>query len=118
MSRPEADPDWDGASELFRALGSPLRVRIITLLTARPRSVSELVEHLGVSQPLVSQHLKVLREQCLVDPERHGREMRYRLMDDHVGHIVADAVAHVTEHDHLRRDRGADSAIETAPEAS
>ena len=101
MSSPE-QKHREAASGLFRALASPLRVGIIELLAVEARSVGELVHDLDVAQPLVSQHLRVLREQCLVTGERHGREMRYRLMDDHVAHIVADAVSHVTEHNHPR----------------
>lgn len=90
---------WMGASALFKALSSPLRIGIVMSLVERPHTVTELVDALGVSQPLVSQHLKVLRDLCLVHATRSGREMSYALMDDHVAHIVRDAVAHVSEHD-------------------
>jgi len=57
----------------------------------------ELVERLGMSQPLVSSHLRVLRGARLVGVERHGREAAYSLADQHVAHIVADAVQHSKE---------------------
>jgi DNA-binding transcriptional ArsR family regulator len=56
-----------------------------------------LVERLEMSQPLVSQHLRVLRGARLVGVERQGREAVYSLIDQHVAHIVADAVNHVKE---------------------
>jgi DNA-binding transcriptional ArsR family regulator len=61
------------------------------------RCVHELVDALGVSQPLVSQHLRVLRAAGVVRGERLGREIRYTLADEHVAHIVADAVSHARE---------------------
>lgn len=59
----------------------------------------ELVDALDVAQPLVSQHLGVLRAARLVTSHREGREMRYSLRDAHVAHIVGDAVDHAAEDD-------------------
>ncbi len=73
-------------------------VEAMVELSAAPRSVTELVEALGVSQPLVSQHLRVLRSARLVAVDRRHRERVYRLLDDHVRHIVGDAGQHVAEH--------------------
>jgi ArsR family transcriptional regulator, zinc-responsive transcriptional repressor len=50
-----------------------------------------------MSQPLVSQHLRVLRGARLVGVERQGRGAVYSLTDQHVAHIVADAVQHSWE---------------------
>jgi DNA-binding transcriptional ArsR family regulator len=66
-------------------------------LAERSSYVHELVERLEMSQPLVSQHLRVLRGARLVGVERHGREAVYSLIDHHVAHIVADAVNHAKE---------------------
>ncbi len=85
------------AAELLRALASPHRLAIVRELDGRARCVHELVEALGVSQPLVSQHLRVLRASHLVQAERRGREIAYSLSDDHVAHIAHDAVVHATE---------------------
>ena len=65
----------------------------------------ELVEKLGAPQPLVSQHLRVLRGAGVVRGARRGREIAYSLVDEHVAHIVADAVSHAREVDHDRRRR-------------
>ncbi|MBK8435532.1 MAG: winged helix-turn-helix transcriptional regulator [Austwickia sp.] len=99
-SAPTAPPEWESVSEMFGSLASPLRVGIIALLLERAMSVAELVDALAVTQPLVSHHLRILREHCLVTGERSGRRVVYRLMDDHVGHIVADALKHAEEHAH------------------
>ena len=67
-----------------------------------PRCVHELQTSLeasgrAVSQPLLSQHLKVLREAGLVTTTRRGTEITYQLADAHVGHIVNDAIRHSQE---------------------
>jgi DNA-binding transcriptional ArsR family regulator len=61
------------------------------------RCVHELVDALGVPQPLVSQHLRILKSAGVVDGERSGREVLYRLVDEHLANIVVDAVAHAEE---------------------
>ncbi|HEV7825979.1 MAG TPA: metalloregulator ArsR/SmtB family transcription factor [Mycobacteriales bacterium] len=88
---------FEAAGELLRALSSPLRLAVVTELSRGPRCVHELVDVLGVPQPLVSQHLRVLRSARLVHADRQGREIAYSLVDNHVAHIVADAVSHATE---------------------
>ncbi|MFH8385689.1 ArsR/SmtB family transcription factor [Kitasatospora sp. NPDC018058] len=52
---------------------------------------------LGVSQPLVSQHLRVLRTSRLVTAHRRSREVEYSLTDEHIAHIVLDAIRHACE---------------------
>lgn len=85
------------AGDLLRALAAPLRIAIVIELADGPRCVHDLVDDLGEPQPLVSQHLRVLRAAGVVTGERRGREIAYSLTDAHVGHIVADAVTHVQE---------------------
>jgi DNA-binding transcriptional ArsR family regulator len=103
-----ADPDLAGirridptsyepAAALLKALVAPMRLALVDLLAEAPRCVHELVGALDVPQPLVSQHLKVLRSAGLVATTRRGREVVYRLADDHVAHVVRDAVAHARE---------------------
>ncbi|MFB9320146.1 ArsR/SmtB family transcription factor [Cryptosporangium minutisporangium] len=82
------------AAELLRALASPLRIAIVMRLDDGDQCVHELVDALGVPQPLVSQHLRVLRGAGVVVPHRRGREVAYSLADSHVAHVVRDAVAH------------------------
>jgi DNA-binding transcriptional ArsR family regulator len=61
--------------------------------------VHEVVDLLGLSQSLVSQHLRVLRGARLVATERRGREVVYALADDHVAHVLLDALHHIEEPD-------------------
>jgi DNA-binding transcriptional ArsR family regulator len=85
------------AGDLLRALAAPVRIAIVLELREADRCVHELVDALGVAQPLISQHLRVLKAAGVVDGQRHGREVMYRLVDEHLSHIVVDAVAHAEE---------------------
>jgi ArsR family transcriptional regulator, zinc-responsive transcriptional repressor len=89
--------EFETAGDLLRVLAAPARLAIVTELADQPRYVHELVDRLGLSQPLVSAHLRVLRAAHLVRVDRHGREAAYSLADQHVAHIVADAVHHSRE---------------------
>jgi DNA-binding transcriptional ArsR family regulator len=93
----EPPQDLQAASELLRALASPVRLGIVRELSGGGKYVHELVTALGVSQPLVSQHLRVLRTSRIVAARRQARETRYTLTDDHVAHIVLDAIRHAQE---------------------
>jgi ArsR family transcriptional regulator len=95
----EGDRDFDGVAELFKVLSSPVRVRIVHVLTDGPRPVHEVVDLLGLSQSLVSQHLRILRGARLVATERRGREVVYALADDHVAYVLLDALHHIEEPD-------------------
>ena len=66
-------------SAVIRAVDSPLRIRMLVALHERPHYVSELVSLVGSSQPLVSQHLKVLKAAELVHADRRGLQMSYSL---------------------------------------
>lgn len=72
-------PDLVGDSEWCKALGDPVRWRIVELLASEELCVCHLTEELGLSQPLVSHHLKALRRAGLVDWERHSYWTYYRL---------------------------------------
>ena len=92
-----AHHDLEAASELLRALANPHRLAIVLERSQGPRCVHELVDALGISQPLASQHLRVLKAIHLVRPQRRGRETAYSLGDEHVSHIVHDAIVHAKE---------------------
>ena len=92
--------DYGPAGDLLRALAAPIRLAIIDLLGDTERCVHEIVDALGAPQPLVSQHLKTLRAAGLVATRRRGREMVYRLADEHVAAIARDTLAHAREEGH------------------
>jgi DNA-binding transcriptional ArsR family regulator len=71
-------------AEILKTLASPRRLDILHRLAAGPVEVGRLADELGLAQPNVSQHLAVLRAAGLVEAEREGREVRYRLSDPDV----------------------------------
>lgn len=90
--------ELDAAGALFKALSAPLRIALVTALDDQgPLCVHELVEHLGASQSLISQHLRILRGANVVRSNRRGKEIAYEIADTHVAHIVRDALAHTQE---------------------
>lgn len=86
------------AGDLLRALAAPVRIAIVLQLRESSRCVHELVDALEVPQPLVSQHLRILKSAGVVAGERTGREVHYRLVDHHLADIVMAAVAHAGEY--------------------
>lgn len=98
-------PTYDqlaSAADLLKALASPVRMAAVVELSVGPRCVHELQELLSadgrdLSQPLLSQHLGVLRRAGLVRTTRRASEVTYELVDAHVGHIVNDAIKHSQE---------------------
>jgi ArsR family transcriptional regulator, zinc-responsive transcriptional repressor len=91
------DVALERASDIFKALSNPLRVGIVRELATGDRAVHQLVDALDVAQPRVSEHLAILRGARLVEARREGRSVTYRLVDEHVAHIVEDAVLHAVE---------------------
>jgi len=66
-------------TDAFNAVAEPRRRQILDLLAAGERPVNDLVELLGLTQPQVSRHLRVLREVGLVRVRDAGRQRLYRL---------------------------------------
>jgi DNA-binding transcriptional ArsR family regulator len=66
-------------ADAFNAVAEPRRRQILDLVAARERPVGELVELLGLAQPQVSKHLRVLREVGAVSAREEGRQRLYRL---------------------------------------
>jgi DNA-binding transcriptional ArsR family regulator len=66
-------------TDAFNAVAEPRRRQILDVLAGGELSVTELVGRLGLSQPLVSKHLRVLREVGLVHVRDEGRQRLYRL---------------------------------------
>jgi DNA-binding transcriptional ArsR family regulator len=69
-------------ADAFNAVAEPRRREILDLLTGGERPVNDLVRMLGLTQPQVSKHLRVLREVGAVDVREHGRQRLYRLNGD------------------------------------
>lgn len=82
-------------AESFKALGDPTRLRILALLFEGERGVSDLADHLQVSQSAVSHQLRILRTLDMVRYRKDGREVFYDLADDHVRDILIRTLEHI-----------------------
>jgi ArsR family transcriptional regulator len=75
-------------AEFFKALGHPVRVRILEILRHGGRSVQELQQSLQLDQAIVSQHLARLRAKNVVDARKEGTTVRYTVRDPAVGELL------------------------------
>ena len=80
------DVDAGRDTALIKALAEPVRWRIVELLATEELCVCHLVEHLGIAQPLVSHHLRVLRDAEVVTTSRYRYWTYYRLRPE----VLAD----------------------------
>ena len=84
--------ELDRTAALVKVLDSKTRLQILLLLDDAERVVHELVTELEKSQPLISQHLRVLRKAGLVSSSRNGREVRYALARAEVIDVIEELV--------------------------
>ncbi len=66
-------------NQVFKALSDPTRRRVLQLLRERPMAAGELADHFPVARPTMSAHFSVLQEAGLIDAEKIGRSIVYRL---------------------------------------
>ena len=96
-------PDPDEAAdlgELFRLLGDPTRIRILfALLEADELCVCDLAEAVDTTETKVSQALRLLRASGVVRNRRDGRNVHYRLDDDHVRTVLELTREHLAHRD-------------------
>ncbi|MEV5955824.1 metalloregulator ArsR/SmtB family transcription factor [Streptomyces sp. NPDC051987] len=95
----EAALDEARATELarvFKALGDPVRLRLLSMIASRGEGgevcVCELTPAFDLSQPTISHHLKLLRQAGLIDCERRGTWVYYRVLPgvlDRLAHVLA-----------------------------
>jgi DNA-binding transcriptional ArsR family regulator len=64
---------------VFKALADPTRRKVLELLRTRPMTAGDLAEHFDFSKPTMSAHFTVLREAGLVDMEKSGKTVIYRI---------------------------------------
>ena len=74
----------NSTADIFKALGDPSRLKIIKLILLKGNNlcVGMIAHKLGISQPAISQHLKILKNAGLVEAERIGFHIHYRLKKD------------------------------------
>jgi ArsR family transcriptional regulator, lead/cadmium/zinc/bismuth-responsive transcriptional repressor len=85
------------AANLFRALGEPSRLRLLSRLIEGTRCVGELAVAENEAMSTISQRLRVLRAENIVVRRRQGKHIHYGLVDRHVTNLVLNALAHADE---------------------
>ncbi|WP_078551235.1 ArsR/SmtB family transcription factor [Bacillus alkalicellulosilyticus] len=87
------------ASKVLKLLGDKTRLTMIAILAEDECCVCEFVELFQMSQPSVSQHLRKLRDIGLVEEERRGQWIFYRINRTHEAfHLVANVLEHIPNH--------------------
>ena len=101
---------------VMKALSDPNRVRILKLLEKNPLCVCEIQEVLGIAQPTVSSHMKILEDAGLVDKERQGTWMIYRQADGQES-VYAVTMLHTLK-DWLNEDADLQRMTKALPETT
>ncbi|MEU5839608.1 metalloregulator ArsR/SmtB family transcription factor [Streptomyces diacarni] len=85
LTAPLAEDQATELAKVFKALGDPIRLRLLSMIASRAGGevcVCDLTPHFDLSQPTVSHHLKLLRQAGLIDCERRGTWVYYRLIPE------------------------------------
>ena len=100
------------AVDVLKALANPVRIRIMHALAHDELCVGDLAQAFGLSMSVVSHQLALLRRLKLVAAREQGRQTYYRVIDEFVGELVHDCLAHVEQmrpaaphHHHTNRAR-------------
>ena len=82
-------------AELFRSFSDTSRVRILFALSQEEMNTSKLAEALEISESAISHHLRGLRQMHIVQSRRDGKEVYYRIDDEHIISLFQQGVKHV-----------------------
>lgn len=88
MTKPHPHQDFQQQAQILRVLGHPVRLQIVAGLTGRCSCVRDIWECLGLPQAVVSQHLKVMKENGILDSRRDGTRVCYSLRDSRLAEMV------------------------------
>jgi len=98
MSQPVLDEHSAAhVAELFRAFSDTSRVRIMFALISGEKNVQGLAELVGISESAISHHMRGLRQMHIVNARRDGKEVYYRIEDDHIIALFQQGIRHITE---------------------
>jgi rhodanese-related sulfurtransferase/DNA-binding transcriptional ArsR family regulator len=109
--RPYKDALFEQFARIGKAISAPKRIELLELLGQGPRTVEALAGHAALSLANASQHLRVLRNARLVEAEKKGLYVEYRLADHEVGNFLA-ALRGVAEERLTEVDQIADAYFE------
>jgi DNA-binding transcriptional ArsR family regulator len=97
MQHPSQPSVTDLVAQHLKVLGHPMRIKLIEQLQIGPAAVYQLVATVGGTQQNISEHLLILYQAGIVSRNKHGRSVRYHLVDPHVVQAVdraRESVAH------------------------
>jgi ArsR family transcriptional regulator, arsenate/arsenite/antimonite-responsive transcriptional repressor len=92
VGEPVSEATAAGLAQVFKALGDPVRIRLLSLIGAHQGGevcVCELTTAFDLTQPTISHHLKVLRSAGIIDSERRGTWVYYRLVPAALDRVAA-----------------------------
>ena len=84
----EARKNIEELTDFFKMLDDPSRVQILTVLFQGEMAVTEIADQLGMSLPAVSYQLRILKANGLVRKRREGKNVLYKIVDEHVRIIL------------------------------
>jgi DNA-binding transcriptional ArsR family regulator len=84
-------------AELFRAFSDTSRVRILSALAAQEYNVTQLAAAIGITESGISHHLRGLRQMHLVQTRRDGKEVFYRIDDEHIKTLFLQGIKHIQD---------------------
>ncbi len=90
----------ENLADFFKIFGDKTRIRILYILKESDEDelcVSCIAKHLNMSNPAVSQQLKILKTNRLIKSRKDGKEVYYSLNDYHIHHILDDGIVHINE---------------------
>ena len=85
--------DFAREADTIKLVGHPLRLRILTILQCRECTVKQLWESLEVQQPIISQHLAILRTKGIIAGRRRGLSVVYSIIDPFVKRLLSALAA-------------------------
>ena len=80
--------NMDHAAECLRTIAHPCRLRMIEMLMAKERTVGELAEACEIPSHMASEHLRIMKDRGLLQSERQGRFVIYRIAEDGLSGIM------------------------------
>ena len=84
-------------STVFHALSDPIRLEILSFLRDGEKCVCEIVPHLNLIQPLVSRHLKILKDAGIVRCRKDGTKRMYSIVDPRIYNVVDDLTSELVD---------------------
>ena len=84
-------------AELFRSFSDASRVRILSVLVSGELNVGALAKIIGISESAVSHHLRGLRQMRIVNARKDGKEVYYRVDDEHIIELFQQGIRHVQD---------------------